>query len=90
MIINVAINISLKISNGEVDKNNRTSQFLPLRCDGLHTNKRLRNIGISYKLQPSLLKQELDHDEIYEDIWESKKDEWFPFITNDVSSTVFP
>ena len=90
MIINVAVNISLKVPNGEIDKNNRTSQFLPLRCGGLHINKRLRNIGISYKLQPSLLKQELDHDENYGDIWENKKYEWFPFITNDVSSTVFP
>ena len=29
-------------------------------------------MGINYKLQPSLLKQEMDHDESHEDTWEKK------------------
>ena len=43
----------------------------------------------SFKLQPSLLKQELEHDEIYEDTWEEKEDEWLPYVKNDVLSTAF-
>ena len=49
----------------------------------------LKNIGVSYKLQPSLLKQELEHDEIYEKNWEEKEIEWLPYLKNDVLSTVF-
>ena len=26
------------------------------------------------------LKQELDHDEFYEDTWEDKEDEWLPIL----------
>ena len=48
----------------------------------------LRKIGVSYKLQPSLLKQELEHDEVYEDSWE-EKDEWLAHVKNDVMSTAF-
>ena len=33
----------------------------------------MNKIGESYKLQPSLLKQEMEHDEIYEDTWKKEK-----------------
>ena len=46
-------------------------------------------MGIIYKLQPSLLKQQMDHDEIYEDTWEDKENEWLPYLKNDVLSTAF-
>ena len=49
----------------------------------------MKRIGESYKLQPSILKQEMEHDEIYEDTWEEKENEWLPFVKNDVLSTAF-
>ena len=49
----------------------------------------LKKIGESYKLQESLLKKELENDEIYEDTWEEKENEWLPYIKNDVLSTAF-
>ena len=49
----------------------------------------MKKIGISYKLHSSLLKQELDHDEIYEDTWEDKEHEWLPYLKNDLLSTAF-
>ena len=49
----------------------------------------MKKIGESYKLQRSLLKKELEHDEIYEDTWESKDNEWLPYVKNDVLSTAF-
>ena len=64
MIKNGAGIISLKIFNGYVDKNNKIPQYVHFRCGRVHINNNLRNIGLSYKLQPCLLKQELDHDEI--------------------------
>ena len=46
-------------------------------------------MGISYKVQLSLLKQELEREEVYEDTWESKENEWLPYVKNDVLSTAF-
>ena len=59
------------------------------RCGLLHIKDSLKNIGKSYKLQPCLLKQELEHDEIFEDNWEEKENEWLPYLKNDVLSTAF-
>ena len=40
-------------------------------------------------LQPCLLEQELEHDELYEDNWEEKESDWLPYLRNDVLSTAF-
>ena len=56
---------------------------------GVHNNKSFRKIGESYKLKESLLKKELEHDEIYEDTWEEKENEWLPYVKSDVISTAF-
>ena len=55
----------------------------------MHFNKSLGKIGESYKLQESLLKKELELDEIYENSWEEKENEWLPYVKNDVLSTAF-
>ena len=44
--------------------------MLFFRCERVHINSSLRKRGVSYKLQPSLLKQEMERDEIFEDTWE--------------------
>ena len=44
---------------------------------------------MSYKLQQSLLKQEIEHDEIYEDKWKATENERLPYVKNDVSTTSF-
>ena len=31
----------------------------------------------------------MEHDEIYEDTWEAKENEWLPYVKNDVLSTAF-
>ena len=49
----------------------------------------MRKIGESYKLQESSLKKELEHDEIYKNIWEEKENGWLPYVKNDVLSTAF-
>ena len=54
----------------------------------MHIRDSLR-IGRSHKLQSCLLEQELEHDEIFEDIWEEKDNEWLPYLKNDVLSTAF-
>ena len=59
--------VSLKLVNGYVDQNKKIPQYFRFRCGRVHINKSLRKIGESFKLQESLLKKELEHDEIYED-----------------------
>ena len=81
--------ISLKIFNGYVDPVKKIPQYVHFRCGRVHINKSLRKIGESYKLQESLLKKELEHDDIYEDTWEEKENEWLPYVKNDVLSTAF-
>ena len=81
--------VSLKIFNGYVDQNKKIPQYVHLRCGLLLIKDSLKNIGKSYKLQPCLLKQELEHDEIFEANWEEKENEWLPYLKNDVLSTAF-
>ena len=64
-------------------------QYVCLRCGLLHIKDSLKNIGNSYQLQSCLLKQKLEHDEIYEDNWEEKENEWLPYLKNDALSTAF-
>ena len=64
--------VSLEIFNGYVDQNKKIPQYCHLRCGLMHIKHSLKNIGKIYKLQPCLLKQELEHDEIFEDNWEEK------------------
>ena len=81
--------VSLKIFNGYVNQNKKTSQYVHLRCGKVYINKKLKEIGESYKLQENLLKIELEHDEIFEDTWEAKENEWLPYVKIDVLSTAF-
>ena len=81
--------VSLKIFNGYVDQNKKIPQYVHLRCGSLHIKDSLKNIRKGYKLQPYLLKQELEHDEIFEDNWEEKENEWLPYLKNDALSAAF-
>ena len=65
--------ISLKTFNGYVDQNKKIPQYVNFRCGRVHIKKSLKKIGESYKLQESLLKKELEHDETYEDTWEARE-----------------
>ena len=81
--------ISLKIFNGYIDPVKKTPQYVLFRCGSVHINQKFKRIGESYKLQESLLKKELEHDDIYEDTWEEKENEWLAYVKNDVLSTAF-
>ena len=67
--------VSLKIFNSYVDQNKKIPQYVPFRCGRLFINQNLEKIGEKYKLQESLLKKELEDDEIYEDTWEAQQNE---------------
>ena len=81
--------VSLQIFNGYEDPVKKVPQYVHFRCGLLHIKDSLKNIGRSYKLQENLLEKELEHDEIFEDTWEEKENEWLPYLKNDVLSTAF-
>ena len=81
--------VSLKIFNGYVDPVKTIPQYVHRRCGLLHIKNSLKKHRKNQKLQPCLLKQELEHDEIFEDNWEEKENEWLPYLRNDVLSIAF-
>ena len=81
--------ISIKVFNGYVDQNTKIPQYVHFRCGTFHINKNSKKVGERYKLQLSLLKRELEHDEFYEDTWEARENEWLPYLKIDVLSTAF-
>ena len=81
--------ISLRMFNGYVDEKKKIPEYVHFRCGRVHIKKSLKKIGVNYKIPESLLKKELEHDQIYEDTWEQKENEWLPYVKNDVLSTVF-
>ena len=78
---------SLKIFNGYVNKDKTIPQYVAFKCGRLHIIFSLKKICNNYRLQPSLLKQKMDHDGISEDTWENKENEWLHYLKNDVLST---
>ena len=65
--------VSFERFNGYEDENKIDPQYVHFRCGRIHIKSSLKQTVISYKLQSSLFKQQMDHDEIYEDTWEDKK-----------------
>ena len=64
--------VSLKNFNGYIDQLKKLPQYVHFRCGFLPPKGFLKKIGKSYKLQPRLLKQEVEHDEIYDVNWEKE------------------
>ena len=58
---------SLKKIQRCVNENKEIPQYVHFRCGSFHFDISSKNIGFSYKLKPSFLKQEMEHDETYED-----------------------
>ena len=54
-----------------------------------HLNYSLKKLGKTFKLQKELLKTEMDHDEVDYNNYKDKKDEWLPYVKNDVLCTAF-
>ena len=82
--------IELKVFNGYIAKNNKQiPQYLHFRCGMTHLNYSLKKLGKTFKLPKELLKTEMNHDEIDENNWKDKKDEWLTYVKNDVLCTAY-
>ena len=45
-----------------------------------HVNFSLKNLGTTFKLQNGILKNEVNHDEVYADTWRTKKNNGWIFL----------
>ena len=84
--------IELKVFNGYIQSKTSTKQipqYLHFRCGLIHLNYSLKKLGKTFKLQKELLKTEMNHDDVDGDTYKDKKDEWLPYVKNDVLCAVF-
>ena len=71
-------------------KNNKTNrkefpiQRITLRCTLQHVNTKLSKWGESFNIPKNLRKKNFDIEKITKDNYISKKDEWLPYLKNDV------
>ena len=73
LIKNGAGIVSLELFDGYVDPVKKIHQYVHFRCGRVRIISSFRKIGTSYKLQPSLLKQEMEQDETSEETWEARE-----------------
>ena len=52
-------------------------------------NSSFKKLGKTFKMPKELLKTEMDHDGIDENNWRDKKDEWLPYVKDDVLCTAY-
>ena len=63
--------------------------YLIFRCGMTNLNFSFKKLGKTCILRKEILKTEMNHDEIDENIWRDKKDEWVDYLKNDVLCTAF-
>ena len=81
--------LSVKTFNSYVGQTKKVPQYVKFRCGIVLIDNFLKRVGKSYILQQFVIKQEMDHNEVYEETWENKKKKWLPYLKDDMLSTVF-
>ena len=80
--------IKLEVFNGYIGKNKKQiPQYVHFRCGMTHLFYSFKKLGITFRLQKELLKTEMDLDEIDGSNYKDKKDEWLPYVKQDVLCT---
>ena len=54
-----------------------------------HLNYSLKKLGKTFKLPKSLLKTDMNHDDIDGEYYKDKEDIWLPYVKKDDLSTFF-
>ena len=81
--------VPVKRFNWYVEEKKKIPQDIYFRCGRVHFKSGLKKIGLGYILQPLVLKQEMELDDIFGDTWEARDNEWLPYVKNDVLSFAF-
>ena len=80
--------IERKVFNGYIqNKKKQIPQYLHFRCGMTHFSYSLKKLGKTFKLQKEMFKTEMNHGQIDENIWKDKRNEWLPYVKNDVLCT---
>ena len=76
--------------NGYIHNGKRLiPQYLNFPFGMTHLIYSLKKLGKTFKLQKELLKTEMNHDKIDENILRDKKSEWLDYVKIEVFSTAF-
>ena len=59
------------------------------KCGMTHLNYSLKKLSKTFKLQKELSKTEMNDDEVDGDNYRDKRNEWLPYVKNDVLCTAF-
>ena len=82
--------VCLKVFNGLVEENRKQiPHYLIFRCGMTHLIYSLKKLGKTFELPKQLLKTEMNHIDIDYNNWRDKKDEWLPYVKNDVLCTAY-
>ena len=64
-------------------------QYVTFVCSMNHLSSSLKKLGETFGLQKELLKQQMNHTDVYEDNYMDKMEEWLPYLKMDVLSLAF-
>ena len=82
--------ISLRVFKGYIyNSKKQIPQYLIFRCGLTHHIFSLKKLEKTFKLQKELLKTGMNHDQVDGNNYKDKKDEWLPYVKNDVLCTAF-
>ena len=80
----------MKVVNGLVEKKKKQiPQYLHFTCGMTHLSYSSKKLGKTFNLPKELSKIEMNHDCIDKNKWRDKKDEWLPYVKNDVLCTTY-
>ena len=75
--------IKLQFNSGKI---NQTPQYIKIVCSKSHISGSLSEIGKEYRVQPQLLKSEMDHTKVTMDNYEELENIWVPYLELDCLS----
>ena len=82
--------IEFEIFNGYIQTNQKENpQYLYFRCGMTHLNSSLKKLAKTFKLQHSLLKIEMNHDDVVGHNYKIRKHEGLDYVKEDVLCTAF-
>ena len=82
--------ISLRVFQGCINSGKKQiPEYLVFRCGMTPLIFSLKKLGKTFKLQEELLKTEMNDDKFDENNYMNNKDEWLPYVKNDVLCTAF-
>ena len=78
------LKVSFKVGSVCDDDNREIPQYMKFVCSKVHLSGSLKKIQKEYRIQPQLLKSEMEHNDISLSNYKEKEQLWKPYLVNDV------